>query len=105
MSTIITYSTQDKMPCMKILATQSRTIIVDTDFEGWLFDITGSPDDPFIIGVRLSNCKIIADNLMSFKDCFFDESCELLLREQPVFNGYINHNRVCIHDVAAVEGE
>lgn len=93
------------MQCMKILASAVRMTIFDTDFDGWLFDITGSPTRPFIMSVRFSNCKIIADNLSAFDNCYFDESCELLLREQPDFDGYINNNRVYIPDIDVVECE
>jgi len=95
MSTIITASGLEGRFMMMFNAPDVRTFVRDTDFDNWIFDITGEAERPFICGVRFINCKIIADNLRSFDSCYFNDDCEMLVKDMPVANYQsINNNRV-----------
>jgi len=95
MSTIITASVNEGRQTMYINADDTNTVISDTDFENWVFVITGEPKIPFITGVRFINCKIVADNLRAFGYCYFDDDCNLVVGNLPhVGCTAINDNRV-----------
>jgi hypothetical protein len=78
-----------------------REFIHATDFEGWIIDITGDAEKPFIDSVRFMGCMIIADNMRAFNSCYFDDDCELLVRSLPKVSmgsqaQTINNNRVSL---------
>ena len=83
---------------LKILADAkhiNKTKIYDADFNDWIMNIHGSADKPFIYRARFINCTIIAEDLRAFFECFFDDSCKMLVKNMPV-SGHesINKNRV-----------
>jgi len=90
MSTIITHSMALGIPSILIDAPYSRTIITGTDITGHLVQIDGNAKSPFILGVRFTDCTIVAENLLAFKDCYFDQSCTMKVKAcDPIYNNCI----------------
>ena len=95
MSTVISYSSKHKKELIKIHATESRVIIVETDITGRVIEIVGDAKSPFIIGVKFIDCTIIADDLKAFIDCHFDETCTMNVKSVPLSGiESINNNAV-----------
>jgi hypothetical protein len=83
-----------RMPSILIHAPDSRTVISATGIVKHLIQIDGSCDRPFIVGVRFTDCVIVAENLRAFDSCYF-ESCTMTIKNMPVVNEQsINCNRV-----------
>jgi hypothetical protein len=61
--------------------------IYATDFKGWLINITGHAEKPFIHRVRFVGCTIVAEDLSAFYECYFDDDCEMIIKNIPVVNG------------------
>jgi hypothetical protein len=92
MSTIISYSIELGMPSILIQAPDSRTVISATVIAKHLIQIDGSCDRPFIVGVRFTDCVIIAENLRAFDSCYFHESCTMTIKNMPVVNEHTSIN-------------
>ena len=96
MSTIITTLTEGKHS-ISIDASHTRTFITQSDYENWVFNITGDAELPFITCCRFQKCTIIADNLKAFSNCYFEDDCEMLVKNIPLVTAphcAINNNRV-----------
>jgi hypothetical protein len=87
------------MPFIDIYAPDARLMIVNTDMQGHVIKVTGDPKIPFIIGVKFSNCTIIADNLRAFDTCYFDQTCTMKVERMSLCGvESINNNAVIITD-------
>lgn len=99
MSTVITHSEKFGLPAIIINAPTCTTTIVNTNIDCHLVEIHGDPKTPFIIGVRFTNCTIVADNLRAFSQCYFDDSCTMVVDSLPRCGvESINKNMVIISD-------
>ena len=80
---------------MTIYAKESRTVIRDTDIFGHILQIIGEAKCPFVHGVRFINCTIIADDLRAFDSCYFDQDCNMVVKNMPLCGiESINNNAV-----------
>ena len=96
MSTIIKYSIALGMQSIIIHAPSVATAICNTDIEKHLIQIDGYAEKPFIVGVRFTNCFIVAEDLRAFDSCYFDKSCTMTVKNMPIVNSHtsINYNYV-----------
>jgi hypothetical protein len=96
MSAIITTSTEGNTS-ISIYAPHTRTFSTQSDYESWVFNITGDAEFPFITYCRFQKCTIIADNLKAFSNCYFEDDCEMLVKDLPLVTAphcAINNNIV-----------
>ena len=95
MSTIISFNLKVNKPSIDIFAPECKTVISGTDINGHIITITGDAEAPFIHAIRFHDCIIIADNLLAFSQCYFDESCIMKVENMPVSGiESINNNAV-----------
>lgn len=95
MSTLISYDMKLNMPCLKIFAQETNTVILDANITGQLIEIKGEAKAPFVIGVRFVHCTIVAESLRSFENCYFDQTCKMIVENLPLCGiESINNNAV-----------
>ena len=80
MSTIISHNMVMGLPSIIMDAPECRTVINATDITGHLIEVHGDAKSPFILGVRFIGCTIIAENLLAFDRCYFDDTCTIKVK-------------------------
>lgn len=101
---MVVFTERNGIKELNILAYKNYLHVIRTVLEHMQIRIDGDALDPIFYAVRFENCTVIAENLLAFRDCYFSESCTMLVKSMPL-NQKTSVNNNVVHSTKVLRDE